>query len=58
MKLSTEQQEICRKNFDAVKLRLAQTDHQFRHDALRNAVECMIIDFSTRAPLTSRTHSL
>ncbi|MBR1464007.1 MAG: AraC family transcriptional regulator [Prevotella sp.] len=45
MKLTAEQQEVCKMNFDAVKRRLAQTDHHFRHDALMNAVECMIIDF-------------
>ena len=45
MKLKPEQQEICRLNFEAVKRRLKQTDHHFRHDALMNAVECMIIDF-------------
>ena len=45
MKLKPEQQEICRLNFEAVKRRLKQTDHRFRHDALMNAVECMIIDF-------------
>ena len=45
MKLTPEQQEICRQNFDAVKRRLTQTGHHFRHDALMNAIECMIIDF-------------
>ena len=45
MKLTKEQQELCRKNFEAVKHRLSQTEHCFRHDALRNAVECMIIEF-------------
>ena len=45
MKLTPEQQEVCRQNFDAVIRRLAQTDHRFRHDALKNAIECMIIDF-------------
>ena len=45
MKLNPDQQDICRLIFDAVKRRLKQTDHHFRHDALRNAVECMIIDF-------------
>lgn len=45
MKLTSQQQEVCRQNFDAVKRRLAQTNHHFRHDALKNAVECMIIDF-------------
>ena len=45
MKLTPEQQVVCRANFDAVIRRLAQTEHSFRHDALMNAVECMIIDF-------------
>ena len=45
MKLTLEQQTVCRMNFEAVKRRLAQTGHCFRHDALRNAIECMIIDF-------------
>ena len=45
MKLTPEQQTVCRMNFEAVKRRLAQTGHCFRHDALMNAVECMIIDF-------------
>ena len=45
MKLAPEQQDICKMNFDAVKRRLEQTEHSFRHDALMNAVECMIIDF-------------
>lgn len=45
MRLSPEQQEVCRHNFDAVKRRLAQSEHCFRSEALRNAVECMIIDF-------------
>ena len=45
MKLTPEQQDICKMNFNAVKRRLEQTEHSFRHDALMNAVECMIIDF-------------
>ncbi len=45
MRLTTGQQEICRMNFDYVKLRLKQVEHRFRHDALMNAIECMIIDF-------------
>ena len=45
MRLTPEQQEICRMNFDYVKLRLKQVEHRFRHDALMNAIECMIIDF-------------
>ena len=45
IRLTPEQQAVCRMNFEAVKHRLAQTGHCFRHDALRNAIECMIIDF-------------
>ena len=45
MRLTPGQQQVCKMNFEAVKRRLAQTDHSFRHDALMNAVECMIIDF-------------
>ena len=45
MHLNQEQQQRCQQNFDAIKRRLADTSHRFRHDALRNAVECMIIDF-------------
>ena len=45
MKLTPEQQVVCKDNFDAVIRRLAQTGHRFRHDALKNAIECMIIDF-------------
>jgi AraC-like DNA-binding protein len=45
MRLEPEQQEVCRMNFNNVKRRLTQVDHRFRHDALMNAVECMIIDF-------------
>ena len=45
MRLNREQQEVCSKNFEAVMRRLSQTGHQFRHDALLNAIQCMIIDF-------------
>ena len=45
MRLTPEQQDVCRQNFEAVKRRLEQTGHHFRHDALKNAIECMIIDF-------------
>lgn len=45
MRLTPDQQEVCRQNFEAVKRRLAQTEHRFRRDALQNAVQCMIIDF-------------
>lgn len=45
MPLTPPQQEVCKQNFEAIKRRLAQVDHQFRHNALTNAVQCMIIDF-------------
>ena len=45
MRLKPEQQKVCQLNFEAIKRRLYETTHRFRHDALRNAVECMIIDF-------------
>lgn len=45
MRLTPHQQEVCGMNFDYIKLRLAETGHRFHRDALRNAIECMIIDF-------------
>lgn len=45
MKLTPVQQEVCQRNFEAVRRRLSQTEHCFRRDALLNAVQCMIIDF-------------
>ncbi|MBR1882580.1 MAG: AraC family transcriptional regulator [Muribaculaceae bacterium] len=45
MRLNPAQQTVCRQNFEAIKRRLADSDHCFRRDALINAVECMIIDF-------------
>lgn len=43
--LTPQQQEVCKLNFEAVKRRLSQMSHLFRHEALINAVQCMIIDF-------------
>lgn len=45
MRLSPEQQQICALNFDYIKHRLAQTTHRFHRDAMKNAIECMILDF-------------
>ena len=45
MRLTPQQQEVCSKNFDNIKRRLAETSNRFHRDALRNAIECMIIDF-------------
>ena len=43
--LTPSQQKQCEANFRNIMERLADTRHIFRRDALRNAVECMIIDF-------------
>ena len=45
MHLTPEQQKVCALDFDYIKRRLALTTHLFHHDAMRNAIECMIIDF-------------
>ena len=43
--LTPEQQRVCALDFDYIKRRLALTAHLFHRDAMRNAIECMIIDF-------------
>ncbi len=45
MKLDDAQQEQCRKDFEMVEARLAQTDHHFRKDLLIASVQMLIIDF-------------
>ena len=45
MRLKPEQQKVCALDFDYIKRRLALTTHLFHRDAMRNAIECMIIDF-------------
>ena len=45
MHLTAEQQKVCALDFDYIKRRLALTTHLFHRDAMRNAIECMIIDF-------------
>lgn len=45
MKLSAEQRELCRKDFEMVEFRLAQTGHHFRKDLLIASVQLLIIDF-------------
>ena len=45
MKLDAEQRELCRKDFEMVEERLAQTDHHFRRDLLIASVQMLIIDF-------------
>lgn len=45
MKLDAGQWELCRKDFEMVEARLAQTDHHFRRDLLIASVQLLIIDF-------------
>ena len=45
MHLTAEQQKVCALDFDYIKRRLALATHLFHRDAMRNAIECMIIDF-------------
>jgi AraC-like DNA-binding protein len=45
MRLTPEQQKVCALDFDFIKRRMAFKEHLFHREAMRNAVECMIIDF-------------
>ena len=45
MHLNEEQFEQCRRNFDNLQIRIAQTAHHFYHDMLINIVQSLIIDF-------------
>jgi AraC family transcriptional activator of pobA len=45
MKLDAGRLELCRKDFEMVEERLAQTDHHFRRDLLIASVQLLIIDF-------------
>lgn len=45
MHLKEEQQQVCALNFDYIGRRLAVESHRFHREAMRNAIECMIIDF-------------
>ncbi|MBR3412134.1 MAG: helix-turn-helix domain-containing protein [Bacteroidales bacterium] len=45
MHLTPNQQQVCALNFDYIRRRLAVESHRFHREAMRNAVECMIIDF-------------
>lgn len=45
MKLDAKQWELCRRDFEMVEERLAQTDHHFRRDLLIASVQMLIIDF-------------
>ena len=43
---NARQQERCYKNMEYVRTRYEEKSHHFYLDLTRNAVECMIIDFS------------
>lgn len=45
MHLTEEQFEQCRRNFDNLQIRIAQTAHHFYHEMLINIVQSLIIDF-------------
>lgn len=45
MRLTPEQQEVCRGDFHMVEQRLADTGHHFRRDMLIAAVQMLILDF-------------
>ena len=45
MKLDAGQRELCRRDFEMVESRLAQSGHHFRRDLLIASVQMLIIDF-------------
>ena len=45
MRLTAEQQEVCRSDFRMVEQRLSDTGHHFRRDMLIAAVQMLILDF-------------
>lgn len=45
MHLAEEQFEQCLRNFENLRARMAQTDHHFYQDMMKNKVQSLIIDF-------------
>ncbi|MBR5069214.1 MAG: helix-turn-helix domain-containing protein [Bacteroidales bacterium] len=45
MHLTPDQQKVCALDFDYIRRRLNLPKHNFHREAMRNAIECMIIDF-------------
>ena len=45
MRLTPEMQQRCAANFEVIRLRLSQPQHNFYHEVLANAVQAMILDF-------------
>lgn len=45
MHLAPEQQIVCRRDFELLKLRIADTEHRFYQETLINAMQAAILDF-------------
>lgn len=45
MRLTTEQQELCRQDFEMVEYRLCHADHHFHRDMLIASIQMLILDF-------------
>lgn len=45
MRLTPEQQEICRRDLDTIEFRLGKEDNHFYRDVMINCVQTMILDF-------------
>ena len=45
MRLTHEQQEICRRDFETVEFRLKNEDHHFYREMLINSIQAAILDF-------------
>ena len=45
IRLTPEQQEVCRKDFEAVEYRLKHSEHRFFRDMMINVIQTAILDF-------------
>lgn len=45
MRLSPEQQAVCRRDFELLEARIADTEHRFYRETLINAMQAAILDF-------------
>lgn len=43
--LNEEEYARCKRDYDSIELRLAQTEHRFREEILLNAMQALILDF-------------
>ncbi len=59
MSLTTEQQELCLRDFEQVEYRLRNTDHHFHRDMLIASTQMLILNSSISTPIyMARTISL